>query len=226
LRAALRVAGDRLRFARREPRRAAGPRRARSLLHRRRAGPRPGAVRPGPRDGQARRAALRGAGRQGRPRRLRRLPAARPRLRHGDGAAAGRRPRGPRHPSRSRSAAHRQRRDRDGASRPRRPQGARRLREPRGPHTARRGRAPAGPGAARARQQRVRRPRGRREGPRRRDLPPRSPAAEEHVVRGLADRHRDPSSDVGPGAAGRCAGSWRARLRAARGRALRRSDRL
>ncbi len=81
LRAALRVARHRLRARRRRPRRRARPRRARPLLHRRRPGPRPGALRRGPRDGQARRAARRRGARRGHLRRLRRLPAARPRLR-------------------------------------------------------------------------------------------------------------------------------------------------
>ena len=64
----------------RRPRRRARPRRRRPLLHRRRPGPRPEAVRARPRRAQARRAARRRRPRRGDPRRVRRLPAARPLL--------------------------------------------------------------------------------------------------------------------------------------------------
>ena len=61
-------------------RRGVRPRRARPALHRRRPGPRPGAVRARHERVQARRPARRRRARSGRLRRLRRLPAARPRL--------------------------------------------------------------------------------------------------------------------------------------------------
>ena len=93
--------------------RAARPRRGGPLLHRRRPGPRPGAVRRGHGDAQARRAARGGGARRRDLRRLRRLPAARPLLRAGRREAPGRRPRRPPHRPRGRPAADRQRRDRD-----------------------------------------------------------------------------------------------------------------
>ena len=93
--------------------------------------------------------------RRARPRRLRRLPAARPRLRarrRGDPRPRARRPARP--SASDAAAADRQRRDRGRARRRRPAAGARGLREPRRPHAPRRRRAPARARAARARQHR------------------------------------------------------------------------
>ena len=165
---------------------------ARPLLHRRRPGPRPGAVRRGPRHDQARRAPRSRERGQGHLRRLRRLPAARPRLRVRRRQAARHRPRRPRDRPRGRPAADRQRRDR---GRPRRDQATS---WPASRTTA------AAPGSA------TRRPLGRvlkghgndgrcgfegvRAAQRHRHLSPRSVAPQERLVRGLADRRRPPAS--------------------------------
>ena len=164
---------------------------ARPLLPRRRPGPRPAPVRARPRRGQARRAARRGRARRGAARGLRRLPAARPLLRAGRRDAARRRASSTCAPCAS-----------DG---PRlignvaievelgggAPAGSRRLREPRRPHAPRRRRAAARAGAARSRQRRcAAASRASRRRERHRHLPARPAAAEERVVRRLADRPR------------------------------------
>ena len=159
------------------------------LLHRRRAGPRPGAVRARHGRDQARRAAR---GRRRAAPSCSRSAAATScsatATTMGDERLPGRRPRRPRDGARGRPAADRQRGDRA-----RRRAGAGRVREPRRPHAARAGRDAARPRAARPRQRRPLRLRGRARRPARHrggHLSPRSAASQERPLRRLADRHR------------------------------------
>ncbi len=165
------------------------PRRRRSVLHGRRPGPRPGALRRRPRRAQARRrcsaAAERGAVILG-------VCGGYQLLGHeyelGERDAAGRRPARHPHGPLGRAAADRQRRDRGRAARAPAAD-ARRLRESRRPHAPRRRRAAAraGPAAATATTARTATRAPARE--RDRHLPARAAAAQERLVRRLADRH-------------------------------------
>ena len=167
--------------------RAAGPRRPRPLLHRRRTGPRPGGGGRG--HGEGKSEALHAAADRGAA--VLAVCGGYQLLGHsyemGDEELPGHRPGGPAHRARRRPAPDRQLRDRGRPGhRPARDRRASRTTA--GAPTSASGAAAARPGALGPRQQRRRRLRGRARGQRDRHLPPRPAAAEERVAGRPADR--------------------------------------